>query len=98
VAIRKPNKPDYTAPKAYRPISLLMTISKGPKAIVARRLSCLAELYQLLPQNHFGGRRQQSCEQALDVLIEKIHEAKRAKKVLSLVTFDVQGAFNRGTH
>ena len=83
--------------QVYRPISLLMTISKGVEAIVARRLSCLAEVYHLLPQNHFGGRRRPSCEQALDVVIEKIQEAKRARRVLSLVTFDVQGAFN-GVH
>jgi len=97
VVIQKPNKPDYSLPKAYRPISLLMTVSKGLEAIVARRLSCLAEQYGLLPVNHFGGRRQRSCEQALDVLVEKIHEAKRRGRILSLVTFDVQGAFN-GVH
>jgi len=39
VAIRKPNKPDYAAPKAYKPISLLRTNSKGLEAIAARRLS-----------------------------------------------------------
>jgi len=43
VVIQKPNKLDYSLPKAYRPISLLMTISKGLEAIVARWLSCLAE-------------------------------------------------------
>ena len=97
VALKKPGKSDYTVPKAYRPISLLPTISKGLEAIVATRLSYLAERYSLLPTNHFGGRKQRSCEQALDVLIEKILEAWRANKVLSLVTFDVQGAFN-GVH
>ena len=39
VVLRKPNKPDYSNPKAYRPISLLETISKGLEAVVARRLS-----------------------------------------------------------
>lgn len=32
--------------------------------------------------------------QALDVLVKKIFEAWKGKRVLSLVTFDVQGAFN----
>ena len=97
VSLKKPGKADYTVPKAYRPISLLPTISKGLEAIIASRLSYLAERYGLLPTNHFGARKQRSCEQALDVLVEKIFEAWRANRVLSLVTFDVQGAFN-GVH
>ena len=52
VAIRKSNKPDYSAPKAYKPISLLMTISKGLEAIVARGLSSLAEVYQSVSYTH----------------------------------------------
>ena len=75
VVLRKPNKPDYSVPKAYRPISLLETISKGLEAVVARRLSYLAETYRLLPENHFGGRLQRSAEQALNLLVEKIYEA-----------------------
>ena len=43
VVLRKPNKPDYSVPKAYGPISLLETISKRLEAVVARRLSYLAE-------------------------------------------------------
>lgn len=77
VVLRKPNKPDYPMPKAYRPISLLKTISKGLEAVVARRLSYLAETYRLLPENHFGGRPHRSAEQALKLFIEKIHEAWR---------------------
>jgi hypothetical protein len=34
VVLPKPNKPDYSKPKAYRPISLLETIRKGLEAIV----------------------------------------------------------------
>jgi hypothetical protein len=61
---------------------------------MASRLSYLAERYSLLPTNHFGARKQRSYEQALDVLVERIFEAWRGNRVLSLVTFDVQGAFN----
>lgn len=86
--LRKPDR-DYTIPKAYRPISLLATISKGLETVVARRVSYLAEEHQLLPYNHFGARRKRSCEQAITVLMEKIFEAWRGQRVLSLVTFDV---------
>ena len=54
VVLRKPNKPDYSMPKAYRPISLLETISKGLEVVVARRLSYLAETYRLLLENYFS--------------------------------------------
>jgi hypothetical protein len=53
----------------------LQTISKGLEVVVARRLSYLAETYRLLPENHFGGRLQRLVEQALNLLVEKIHEA-----------------------
>jgi hypothetical protein len=94
VPLRKPGKPDYTVPKAFRPISLLATISKGLEAVVANRLAYLAERHNLLPDNHFGARKKRSCEQAINVLVERIYEAWRNRKVVSLVTFDVQGAFN----
>lgn len=94
IPLRKPGKPDYTKPKAYRPISLLQTLSKGLEAVIAKRLSYMAETHNLLPVNHFGARKQRSCEQAINILVEKIYTAWRRGKVLSLVTFDVQGAFN----
>lgn len=92
--LRKPNKPDYTVPKAYRPISLLSTLGKISELVVARRLSYWAETYNLLPTGQFGARPRRSCEQALILLTEKIKEAWRQGKVLSLVSFDVKGAYN----
>ena len=75
VTIRKPGKADYTVPKAFRPISLLQTISKGLEAVVAARMSYLTERFNLLPANHFGGRPRRSAEQALNVLVERIYQA-----------------------
>ncbi|EYE90277.1 uncharacterized protein EURHEDRAFT_550554 [Aspergillus ruber CBS 135680] len=37
--IAEPGKPDYTEPKAYRPIALLDTIEKVLEAVIATRLS-----------------------------------------------------------
>lgn len=39
VIIRKPNKPDYTAPKANRPISLRKCISKVAERVVANKVA-----------------------------------------------------------
>jgi hypothetical protein len=75
VTIRKPGKADYTALKAFRPISLLQTISKGLEAVIAARLSYLTEKFHLLPSNHFRGRLRRSAEHALNVLVERIYQA-----------------------
>lgn len=93
-ASKKPDKPDYTVPKAYRPIFLLPTIIKGLEAIVAATISYLADRYSLLPTKRFGTSEQRLPEQALDVLVEKIYETWKGWRILSLVTFDVQGTFN----
>ena len=61
---------------------------------MAERLSYLAETYSLLPKNQFGARKRHSTVQALSLLQEKIYDAWRDGKVLSLVSFDVKGAYN----
>jgi hypothetical protein len=93
VVLHKFNK-DRSLPKSYRPISLLPTLAKAMETVVAKRISYLVEKYQLLPANHFGARSRRSCEQALNVLVEKIYDAWRSGNVLSLVSFDVKGAYN----
>ena len=49
VVLKKPRKPSYSDPAAYRPIALLNTLGKVLEAIIARRISNLAERYNLLP-------------------------------------------------
>ncbi|KAJ6436839.1 reverse transcriptase [Purpureocillium lavendulum] len=75
IVIRKQGKDDYTIPKSYRPIALLNTIGKVMDAIIATRLSYIAETYQLLPATHMGGRKLRSTEHALHYIIEKIYDA-----------------------
>jgi len=94
VPLRKPKKPDYTMAKAYRPISLLITLGKMLEALVAERISYLAEAHNLLPKNHFGARKGRSAIQALALIQEYIYQAWKHKKVLSLVSFDLKGAYN----
>lgn len=43
--IPKPKKPDYTAPKAYRPVALLNCLGKTLEKIMAWRLGYMAEAY-----------------------------------------------------
>ena len=98
VVIRKPNKPDYTKVKAYRPIALENTLGKVMESIVAEIISYLTEMHELLPAEHFGGRPGRSSEDAMMILSENIHHAWREKKVYTAVFMDVAGAFNNVHH
>lgn len=92
--LRKPGKPDYTIPGAYRPISLLNTLGKILEAVIAKRLSYYAETHGLLPNTQFGGRPGRNTEQALLVLRNAIDRAWLSSNVITLVAFDLKGAFN----
>ncbi|CEL10491.1 Putative Reverse transcriptase [Aspergillus calidoustus] len=94
VVLRKPGKPDYTVPGAYRPISLLNTLGKILEAVIARRLSFWAETHKLLPDTQFGGRPGRNTEQALLVLANEVDRAWLRSKVVTLIAFDLKGAFN----
>ncbi|KAJ6041450.1 hypothetical protein N7460_006840 [Penicillium canescens] len=80
--------------QAWRPISLLATLGKVLESVIAERISHAVETYGLLPTSHFGARKQRSAEQALLLLQEQIYAAWRGRRVLSLISFDVKGAYN----
>ncbi|KAH8193489.1 hypothetical protein TruAng_012344 [Truncatella angustata] len=94
VPLKKPGKEDYTVAKAWRPISLLSTLGKVLESVVAKRISYVVEEFGLLPTNHFGARKRRSAEQAVLLLQEYIYKAWRRRQVVSLISFDVKGAYN----
>ncbi|KAJ5264436.1 hypothetical protein N7505_007229 [Penicillium chrysogenum] len=94
IPLKKPNKENYTIAKSWRPISLLATLGKILESVVAERISHAVETHGLLPTSHFGARKQRSAEQALLLLQEQIYTAWRGRRVLSLISFDVKGAYN----
>lgn len=98
LVIRKPKKPDYTRPNAYRPIALERTIGKVLESIIAETISYLTETYELLPSNHFGGRPCRSTEDAMMLLMENIYDTWGDQKVMSALFMDVAGAFNNVVH
>jgi len=98
VVLRKPGKPDYTKPNAYRPIALENTLGKVLESIIAEILSYLTEEYQLLPPQHYGGRPGRTTEDAMMVLSERIHTAWKHQEIFSVIFMDVAGAFNNVHH
>jgi ribonuclease HI len=101
VVLRKPGKDNYTMAKSYRPIALLNTVGKTLDAILARRISYVAEAYQLLPTNHLGGRKATSTEHAAHLLIESIYASRplsSAHHISTILSLDVSGAFDYVSH
>ena len=93
VVLRKPGKPKYNVPKAYRPIALLNTQVKVLTAIMAEQMMYYAEAHNLLPANHFGGRKGRNATDAVHLLVHKIKAAWRKGKAISVLFLDIEGAF-----
>ncbi|OCT48581.1 pol-like protein [Cladophialophora carrionii] len=98
VALKKPDRGDYGQPESLGPIALLNTLDKVLEAVIAARLSHIAENLHVLPNNHFGGRKGRGTEAAMHSLLEKIHSAWVNKKVASLLLLDVSSAFDNVCH
>ena len=75
VVLRKPGKPRYNIPKAYRPIALLNTMGKVLTSIIAEQLTFYTEKFALLPPLHFGGRPAHTTNDAIQYLVYKIKDA-----------------------
>ena len=93
IVLRKAGKPAYNVAKAYRPIGLLDTLGKLFSVLVAGDLSYLAEKHGLLPPTQFGGRPGRCTTDAMHLVVQKIKDAWRAKKVASILFLDIQAAF-----
>jgi hypothetical protein len=61
---------------------------------VAERISHVVEIYGLLLTSYLRAWKKQSVEQALVLLQEQIYAAWRGQWVVSLISFDVKGAYN----
>ena len=98
VIIPKPNKPDYTIPKAYRPIALLNTLGKLLTKILANRLQHDAAEFGLLHRDQFGGVKGHSTIDAGLVLTDFISEHRERGWHTSICAVDVAQFFPSLSH
>ncbi|KAJ3455531.1 hypothetical protein MRS44_017013 [Fusarium solani] len=94
VMIAKPGRRDLTSPRAWRPVSLLSCLGKGLERLIARRLSWAAVHYSVLHPQQAGALPKRSATDLVAALIHDIEDAFARKKVATLVTMDIQGAFD----
>ncbi|RKK33449.1 hypothetical protein BFJ69_g18733, partial [Fusarium oxysporum] len=94
VMIAKPGRRDLTNPRAWRPISLLSCLGKGLERLVARRLAWACIHHGVLHPQQAGALPKRSATDLVAALVHDIEEAFARKKVATLVTMDIQGAFD----
>jgi len=93
VVLRKPGKPDYTIPKAYRPIALYNTMGKIVSGVITDVTMYLTVRHSLLPARHFGGLPGCTTLDSLLFLTHKIKDAWRSSKVVTIIFLDIANAF-----
>lgn len=92
--IPKVGKTDYTSYRAYRPIALLSCISKGLERLIAKRMATTAVNRAILNPQHFGALPKRSAVDLTTCLTHDIEGALNSGKEATLLTMDVQGAFD----
>lgn len=96
-AVPKPGKDNYSTAKSYRPIALLLVLSKALEKVLAHRLTHYATT-GALPTEHHGGLPSHAREQALLTLTEQIKQHHRSKQTCILVKTDITSAFDQASH
>ncbi|EXU95447.1 reverse transcriptase domain protein [Metarhizium robertsii] len=94
VMIPKPGKRNLSTPRAWRPISLLFCLGKGLERLIARRLAWASIHYAVLHPQQAGALPKRSAVDLVAALIHDIEEAFARGEVATLVTADIQGAFD----
>ena len=95
ITLRKPEKPKYSDPGAWRPIALLSTIGKVIETLIAKRIGKVAEENHLLLDTQMGARAGRSTEIALELLTRQIYTIWSSKRhVATLLSVDILGVFD----
>jgi ribonuclease HI len=98
IALRKPNKPDYSEPRAYRFIQLLECLGKILEKMMATRLSHYINTHKLVSAMQFGARPGSSTTDASLTFIHDIEAARNHGYPTTALTFDIKGFFDFVNH
>ena len=90
----KVGKKDKSSIRSWRPIALLSCLGKGFERLIAQRISWTALTSGLLSPQHAGALPKRSATDLTAALTHDIQLALAHKKVATMVTLDVQGAFD----
>ena len=94
IFLKKPDKPDYTNPKAFRMINLAPCVLKVFERLMKWHLEIDLGLDFFLHFQQFGFRKGSSCDDALHNLCATIEKALIGKKIVLGIFLDISGAFD----
>lgn len=92
------NGRDPSSVKGWRPIALLSCLGKGLERLLAKRMSHLAVTWDIVGRQQFGALPKRSAIDLVSCVVHDIEEAKSQGWATTLVTLDVQGAFDAVLH
>ena len=78
----------------YRPISLLLTMSKLLEKIIYKCLIKFTDKYKIIYESQYGFRSKRLCEHAMLELIGKILQNKNNKQHSCAIFLDLSKAFD----
>ena len=90
----KPNKEDYSATKAYRPVSLLECFGKMLEKIVANQFTSDSNLHNILPLAQFESRPYHSATDTCCLLWYKAETTIQSGRISSVLLFDISRFFD----
>jgi hypothetical protein len=91
--LKKPGKPDYTSPSAWRPIVLSDGMARLLNSCQTGDIVTMCKKHNLLPANHFGARPGRTTTDSLHMLMKTVKDAWQKGQVASTLFLDVKGAF-----
>jgi ribonuclease HI len=93
VFIPKPGKPDYTSPKAFRPISLTNYLLKGMEKLTRWKMDEMLKFHPIDNHQH-GFRKGYSTESAISNTVHAIEKRLLNQQYCLGVFLDIQSAFD----
>jgi len=85
---------DPSTVKGWRPISLLSCLGKGLERLIGRRMAWATVQNQVLQPQQMGALPRRSAVDVVAALLHDIEAAMEKRQVATLVTIDVEGAFD----
>ncbi|KAJ3575723.1 hypothetical protein NPX13_g3935 [Xylaria arbuscula] len=92
--IPKVGKKDMSSVRSWRPIALLSCLGKGFERLVAKRIAWIALQRGVLSPQHGGALPKRSTMDLVCALLHDVEIALSKGYVVTLLTMDVQGAFD----
>jgi len=83
--LKKPGKPDYTAPNAWRPIALSNGYVRLLNGCKTEDLVVMCKKTRILLPSHFGGRPGRATTDSVHLMVKTVKDTWRKGEVASLL-------------